>query len=252
MRSQSGFTLIEMITVIVVLAIIGTLSFGFVANTMESYIATVERGKLVTKGRAALERMARQLRGAAPNSLRITGNCVEFLPVAGGGNYIGDVPDNANGASASAAIATAPHQVSLWTARYVLIGAMDPTEIYVTQASLADLASRDSTSLTLASAKNWQRNSLNRRFYLVDDPQAFCVTSGNLVYHASGYGTPYTSIGAPGGGGDLLAEGVSVASAFSLSPGTEDRNSTLSLSLYFTEGSEGITLNQEVLIRNVP
>jgi MSHA biogenesis protein MshO len=252
MRAQSGFTLIEMITVIVVLAIIGSLSFGFVANTMESYIATVEHGKLVTKGRAALERMARQLRGAAPNSLRITGNCVEFLPVAGGGNYISDVPDSANGASASSVIATAPHQVSLWTAQYVLIGAMDETEIYDTQVSLADLSSRDSTSLTLSSAKSWQRNSLNKRFYLVDDPQAFCVTSGNLVYHASGYGTPYTSTGIPGGSGDLLAEGVSVAAAYTLSPGTEDRNTILSFSFDFTEGGEGITLNQEVLIRNVP
>ncbi|GAA5316499.1 MAG: type II secretion system protein [Candidatus Pelagadaptatus aseana] len=256
-QKQSGLTLVELIAVIIVLAIVGTIGFGFVGNTMETYASTIERGKLVAKGRAALERMARQLRGAAPNSIRITGNCVEFLPVAGGGNYIGDVPDTANGAAPSGSavttpIATAPHAVSLWTARYVVIGALDEAELYDTQVSLADLAGRTATSLTLTADKQWLRNSLNRRFYLVDNPQAFCVTAGSLRFHASGYATPSTSTGTPAGAGDLMAGGVSVAAPFVLSPGTEDRNATLSMSLQFSEGGEGIVLNQEVLIRNVP
>ncbi len=251
---QSGFTLIEIITVIVILSVVSVLGVNFIGATIDSYVATVNRGQLIAKGRAALERMARQLRGAVPNSVRVNGNCVEFLPMAGGGNYIGQLPDTANGASAVTTIDTAPHSLDFGTARYVIVGAMAANEIYAaTPVSLASLASRTADQLTLSAAKQWQRNSGSRRFFLGDYPEAFCLNAGSLRYFAGvSSRTPFDSTGIPAGTGDMLADGVAAVTPFTLSAGTQDLNATLSISLTFTEGSEGVELNQEVLIRNVP
>lgn len=253
---NTGFTLIELIAVVVILSIIGALGFGFVASTLESYNTTINRGKLAAKGRAALERMARQIRAAVPNSVRVNGQCVEFLPVAGGGNYIGELPDINNGASASATIATATHSVDFGTARYVVVGGLLETDIYgSTPGSLATLSTRSANSLTLSAVKVWERNSIRSRFFLADDPQAFCINGANLEFYES-YLEPSSSNGNPIGEASatvsLLSENVAEDTPFTLSPGSEDRNAVLTINISFTEGADTIALSHEVFIRNVP
>src|SRR6187431_2626926 len=93
-----GFTLIELITVIVILSILASIGTGFVVKASESYQRTQTRALLVNTARQALERMTRQLRIALPYSVRITnnGNCAEFMPIAAGGHYFDPVPDAEN------------------------------------------------------------------------------------------------------------------------------------------------------------
>jgi MSHA biogenesis protein MshO len=252
-RSNTGFTLIEMIAVIVILSIISALGFSFVHTTLESYNATINRGKLITKGRLALERMTRQIRAAVPNSVRVVGDCVEFLPIAGGGNYVGTVPDVANGITALATITTATHSIDFGTEAYVVLGGLNTSEIYgASPASLEILSSRSSGNLVLSAAKQWQRNSLNQRFFLAEQPQAFCVNGTNLEYYAAYTGaTSYLTTSIPSSGGDTVVDGVG-AHLFTVSNGTEDRNTTLTIAMTFTGGGESVALNQEVYIRNVP
>jgi MSHA biogenesis protein MshO len=251
---MTGFTLIEMITVIVVLSIISTIGFTFVRSTMESYNTTINRGKLITKGRLVLERITRQIRAAVPNSVRVVNNCVEFLPIAGGGNYTGVVADIANGIDASVVpvIPTVSHAVDFGSALYVVIGGLSESELYsATPVSLATLSSRTTTSLTLSAPKTWQRNSLNKRFFLADNPEFFCQVGAQLQYFNNDADTPYNSSGSPTGSGDIVSNGVTSVS-FALSSGTEDRGTTMAIAVTFAEGGESVVLNQEVYIRNVP
>ncbi|MGV8836047.1 PulJ/GspJ family protein, partial [Cellvibrio sp.] len=133
-----GFTLIELIRVIVVLSILGTIGSGFVVRTTESYQRTQTRALLVNTSRQALERMTRQLRIALPYSVRVTngGNCLEFMPIAAGGNYFDPVPDNENLAALRTNIPASPVPVpaDFGTPVFVTIGAMSATEIYGTTA----------------------------------------------------------------------------------------------------------------------
>ena len=69
--NNRGFTLIELIAVIVMLSIMGTFSVRFIVSTLDNYNRTIDRGKLVGHGRQALERMTRQLRAAIPNIVRV-------------------------------------------------------------------------------------------------------------------------------------------------------------------------------------
>jgi prepilin-type N-terminal cleavage/methylation domain-containing protein len=61
---QKGFTLIEMIIVIVILGIIGGISFQVVASGVEAFKKSSARKDLYDQGRLALERMAREIRDA--------------------------------------------------------------------------------------------------------------------------------------------------------------------------------------------
>ena len=61
---QKGYTLIEIIIVIVILGIIGGISFQFVGYGVEAFKKSSARKELYDQGRLALERMVRELRDA--------------------------------------------------------------------------------------------------------------------------------------------------------------------------------------------
>lgn len=90
MRSnrQHGFTLIELIAVIVILAVISVSMVVFIRPTMQSYADTRNRNNIAATADTALRRMLRDVRIAVPNSLRIPSDqCFEVIPTSGGGRY---------------------------------------------------------------------------------------------------------------------------------------------------------------------
>ena len=262
-KSTRGFTLIEMIAVIVILSILAAMGGTFVVESTKSYQLSQTRTRLVNTGRQAIERMSRQLRIALPYSVRLTNSnmCVEFMPIASGGNYIGYfqgailkedyVPDMLNGAAAAAIIVVSPHAIDFGMAQFVSIGAMAANEIYgVNPASQATLGSRTNTQVTLSMAKIWQRNSVNKRFYLLNAPQAFCVVNNELRFYdnqnATSAAVDLTSTHS------LLAKNVVAAAPFALTAGAENRNTLVQFNIAFAHKAESVAFNHSVMIRNVP
>ena len=91
---QRGFTLVEMIIVMVILGIISAILAVFIRSPVEGYVASVRRGELVDVADTALRRIGRDLRRSVPNSVRVTGTCgagascyLEFLASTSGGRY---------------------------------------------------------------------------------------------------------------------------------------------------------------------
>lgn len=258
--AEKGFTLIELIAVIVILAVLASMSVAFVVKTTESYKSTQTRALLVNTSRQALERMTRQLRIALPYSIRIlnSGQCIQFMPIVAGGNYLNPVPDASNGASGTTQITVAPYTSvpTYGAARHVAIGALNSDEIYISPfISRANYNNASTNTLIqLAAAKSWQRNSFNRRFYLLADPQAFCLVGTNLHFYSD---IPITNTAVTvGTGASVIARNVavvdSVTAPFSLEMGSENRNTRINIALKFSSGSEAINFTQGVLIRNVP
>jgi len=88
---QPGFTLVEMIMVIVITGIIGGMVAVFLKAPIQQYVDVARRAGLTDIADTAILRMARDVRTAVPNSVRVTGACpscaVEFLPTRDGGRY---------------------------------------------------------------------------------------------------------------------------------------------------------------------
>lgn len=88
-RSQHGFTLVEMIMVIVITGIIGGIVAVFLKAPVQQYMDVARRADMTDIADTALRRIERDLRLALPNSVRVdaTGQFIEFLPTTGGGRY---------------------------------------------------------------------------------------------------------------------------------------------------------------------
>ena len=86
---QSGFTLVEMIIVIVITGIIGSMVAVFLKTPIQQYLDVSRRADMTDIADTALRRIARDVRLALPNSVRVdpTGHFLEFLPTTSGGRY---------------------------------------------------------------------------------------------------------------------------------------------------------------------
>lgn len=87
----AGFTLVEMVVVIVVTGIIAAMLGSFLHLPVQSYVDTARRARLTEAADAALRRMARDVRTALPNSVRVVAvgptTYLEYIPTVGGGRY---------------------------------------------------------------------------------------------------------------------------------------------------------------------
>jgi MSHA biogenesis protein MshO len=89
-RLQRGFTLIEAIVVIVVLGVLATVVAVFIRAPVQAYADAVGRAEVTDGADLALRRMARDIRLALPNSIRVSADraAVEFLLTSTGGRYL--------------------------------------------------------------------------------------------------------------------------------------------------------------------
>ena len=89
---QRGFTLVEAVVVMVVTGILAGIMVLFIRRPVQNYTDAAARAELSDAADLALRRMARELRTALPNSVRLTavGNVwwLEFIPTISGGKYL--------------------------------------------------------------------------------------------------------------------------------------------------------------------
>jgi MSHA biogenesis protein MshO len=89
-RRQRGFTLIEAVVVIVVLGVLATVVAVFIRAPIQAYADAVGRAEVTDQADLALRRMARDIRLALPNSVRVNANrtAIEFLQTKTGARYL--------------------------------------------------------------------------------------------------------------------------------------------------------------------
>jgi MSHA biogenesis protein MshO len=276
-KRTSGFTLIELIMTIVLLGIIGGVLAPVIQNSVEIYAAERSRAVLVQKGRLALERIAREVREAVPNSLSVVtdagGNTgIEFLQISTGGRYI-DLTDSYGAAfidptlrfsagvgmsslyslGTNPALAagdlliianTAPGDLIAGTTVVPLIG-IAPT-------TLATDGTIDGQILNFAippATFTFPGGSPGRRYFTANTNHEIGLNGGVLYWHTGAGLAGYDGIGGWSPADPMLVDGVS-ALVFAYDPGAAIGVAVLSMTLSLTDGTETIDLYQEIQIRN--
>lgn len=268
--SQRGFTLIEAIVAMVLLGIAGSLVGMFIRIPIEGYFDTERRARLTDTADTALRRMARDLRLALPNSIRITavGNVryLEFLQTRTGGRYRTDPTAAGGGNPLEFGIAD--------TNGFDVLGTppVFQTGDHVAIANLGTDSGADAytgnnmvpiTGITPAgvvqfAAFRFPVPSPGARFFIVDQRVTYeCNPDRGLLRRYSGYAL----VGAvqptpPGVAPVLLAERVANrANACTMTYDANVANTRMgvvSMSLTLEEAGESVTLLHQVHVSNVP
>lgn len=119
---QRGFTLVELIVVMVVLGVVGAMTASFLRLPVQNYVDATARAELVDVADTALRRLTRDLRRALPNSVRVSpdGSTLELLLTKTGGRYLSE-DDNVPVAGALNFLASVP---TASPNQFVVVGAL--------------------------------------------------------------------------------------------------------------------------------
>jgi MSHA biogenesis protein MshO len=276
-------TLIELVVVITLCGICAIFMSLFIVTPVDSYAAQAQRAGLVDAADAALRLLARDLRSALPNSVRVTtsGNVValELLATIDGARY-NDAGPLSNAAlwldfsTADAAFATTVpfSQISLpfssstaflsiynvgvpGANAYALANVITPPG---TTISITAGATPNAQLVTLSPAFQFSWGSPNKRVFLVSGPVSYlCDTSAGTLTRYTGYSVSATQ---PASAAVLAAAGAVAGSVatnvgactFTYTAGTAERVGMATLSLQLTSGGQSVQLLQQVHLVNAP
>jgi MSHA biogenesis protein MshO len=273
-KLQRGFTLIELVVVIVITGIISAMVSMFIRVPIQQYLDAQSRAAMTDVADTALRRIGRDLRLALPNSVRVdaSGKYIEFLLTSGGGRYLAE-EDNAAGnilsftdGSKLAFDVLGPMPVVAVGNSIVVynLGAgISPADAYNCSASCnrAGVAGIGVNTVTMtantfaAQPAAQKMRSPNRRFQVVSSPVSYGCAGGTLTRY-SGYAIAAAQAAPPAGVGVIaavIATGVTDCT-FSSTPLANQRSALISLwiELQNTDGDEWITLFHQVHVDNSP
>jgi MSHA biogenesis protein MshO len=275
---HAGFTLAEMVIVIVVLGIISAAVAVFIPGPIDAYLDVSRRAQLSDAADTALRRFSRDLQRAVPNSVRVAGACtgaapcyLEYVPVVAGGRYraeldqfgAGDVLDfTDNSDSAFDVIGPAialPGATPLWLVVYNL--GIPGADLYSGAAGASDIrrpytgAGGNVTTISFASAAALPFDSPSKRFHIALSPVTYVCNpalAGGTLMRFTGYAFSAIQPVPPGGASSLLAGQVTTCS-FTYSTLEVARSAGLvSIALQIFHDGETISLFQQVHVSNVP
>ena len=276
---RRGFTLVELILVLLLVGILSAVGIVFVRPAVEGFVAQRARTELQGAAEAALQVLQRDVRRAVPNSLRTPGGaCFELMPSVAGGRYRRDADVTRNGEAVldtTRAItefdvlgplnqSRAP-QVGDW----VVVGNQAANDAYtdgLNRARITDPAAVVDAALgsrrIAIEAQQFPQGYAGGRFFVVADaePAVFIVCSGAGLAGGQGTGTLYRQVrgfnaaypaACPAPGGEVLATRVSACS-FSYDASALADYGLLQMRLQLTRDGETVSLQLTNMLSNVP
>lgn len=271
MRAR-GFTLLELILVIVITGILAVVMAPIIQEPVRAYFDQVTRAELVDNAEMALRRMARDVRRSLPYSLRTgAGKSVEFVRVLDVARYRehGGPPAQRlsfNNTDSSFNVLGQFQEygtgVLSGDQRLVIFNLTPGTagfDVYsgdpvVTSAGTAVTINVDGDehNVTMAPAFQFQASSPSHRVYIVDGAISYACSGGGL-YRQDNYGylASQPSAAAVAGGGVLMTNNVVDADClFEYDPGNANRPGLLMMTLRLSSGGESVTLFHQVYVPN--
>lgn len=273
-RNERGFTLIEIIIVVVLLAVLSIYSFSFLGIGSEMVAQVGARTQLAAEQRFAIERLNRELRASVPRSARANDTCIEYMPMIGSNVYL-SLPRPGPPGSSPLVVVTPYLNATNLVGRYFLVYATEPLYIYsnnqtrrkVITAVNYDTPQNGLATLSVSGSPNaFFTDSPSRTFFFGGSPVSWCIdpVSNELLrfgdYGLIGSQPSLTTLRSSASSQQIMAVGlandiVAGQQPFRVLDPTLQRNNLIQIFLAF-ESSEGngatLDITHEVFIPNVP
>jgi MSHA biogenesis protein MshO len=256
--NQAGFTLIELVIVIVILGILAVGVSSFLKFGAQIFVDATDRDKILSSARFAIERLNRELRGALPNSARVLSDgCLEFTPIAYSFVYI-DIPVAPEAANDTITLVPSGSTFTL--------AAEDNYSVVVYPLSNDDVYKSDKNKvyslmsanfsitpyqLTLTSPIHFAEESTTQRIFIMKRAVMYCYENNNELVRYNIDGHTADGSFTTRSNRALMAENLS-AVTFKAGTVTRQRNGTVEVNFEFSRNSEIIRFNNEVQVPNVP
>lgn len=280
MNNTRGFSLVELIMVMVIIGILAAVVSVFIAGPVSGYVDANRRAQLSDAADTALRRIARDLRLALPNSVRVGGSnqFLEFIPTTAGNRYRTQGSDRLDFTTTDSSFDYLGTSIAGATGFVVIFNTgQRSTSGCATAPGGADayegcnrtaISSVSASAVTLGTAFRFPFESPGNRFHVVpaSGPVTYACESTGTNANGDGTGTLriYTSYdtgagdwgstapsSAPGASSSLLVQYVSSCS-FVYTSGVTATNGLVTLRLTLTRKNETVTLHHQVHVDNVP
>ncbi|RUO42836.1 hypothetical protein CWE15_05380 [Aliidiomarina taiwanensis] len=276
-RSQ-GFTLVELIVVIVLLGIVGTFSFSYLGFGAKIFSDAVGRDQLMSQSRFAVERLSRELRNALPRSVRVdsnvNGSCIELVPIISSSSYVQLPQPGASSDKFFEGVTPIAEPGSVMVGQYLYVYATNAAMVYNSNSprrKVIDTITPHSSNSNLSvfsfvgNPKYFPKSSPARRFFITEQPVSWCVTPAGELQRFSDYGfhnnqRSLSQLVSLGGPMEVMAKQLnnnladSSQAPFTASASTLQRSSLVLLDLRFgrANDTEPLRIQHEVFVPNVP
>lgn len=283
MQRARGFTLVEMIMVIVITGIIGGMVAVFLRAPIQQYVDVARRAEMTDIADTALRRISRDLRTALPNSIRRAGVCgalgteclIEYLPTRGGGRYRRDVAPVGNPSAGCGSLAADVLDIAVADTCFEALGpasaftAGDQVVVYNLGIAGADAYEGSNRSARVAGALpiinftsfSFPFGSPGGRFQIVSTPVAYACDGLGKLWRYWGYviqAAPPDTIAAldalidAQGARALLANNVTVCRFTYSNDVVAQRSGLVSMNLGIGRDGETVTLYSATHVSNLP
>lgn len=274
LHRPQGFTLVELVMVIIILGIVSIGISGFIKSGVQIYTDVTERDQILAESRFVVERLNRELRTALPSSARVATlgatQCLQFVPIQWASYYtrlplLPSVDTQANVVE----ISDASGQFTLQHGDFAVVYPTSNADVYdqsnnkrrlilaCTDGDDGNCSNGDPgnhlASLTLNNG--FADLSPASRLYIVRHAVSYCVTRRNMYRYQTDIepNQPVLTTG-----GVLMAENIANnltdgnQQPFNVLHATLKRNALIQVLLAFERNQEIVNYSSDIHVPNVP